>query len=407
MSEFEDAKYNLKDALEKIGEEKYFDRLKNPETYLETSFSVQMDSGERKSFKGYRALHSSIRGPGKGGIRFSKAVNEDEVKALSLWMSMKCAVVDIPYGGAKGGVSVDPSELTKNELERLSRRYVDSVFNVIGPDTDIPAPDMNTGEQEMAWMMDQYSKIDGSKTPESFTGKPVEAGGSKGRGDSTGFGAAYIIQEIIKNSNQEPSNMTAAVQGFGNAASPAVKKLDEIGVDVVAVSDSSGATYDEDGLNYERLLECNRERGEVCSAAQEISNEELLELDVDFLIPAAIEGVITEENAANISADYIVEIANGPTTRKADEILAEKDVRMIPDILANAAGVTVSYYEWAQNRTGEYQSREEVLERLRNKMVDAYRQFHEVRDSEEVYGRQAAYMMAAKKVVKSLKAQKP
>ena len=407
MTEFEDAKQNLKDALEKIGEKEYFNRLKNPESYLETSFSVQMDSGERESFKGYRSLHSSVRGPGKGGIRFSPAVNEDEVKALSLWMSLKCAVVDIPYGGGKGGVSVDPSELSKSELERLSRRYVDSVFNVIGPDTDIPAPDMNTGEQEMAWMMDEYSQLEGSNTPESFTGKPVQAGGSKGRGDSTGFGAAYIIEKIIEETDQEPEDMTAAVQGFGNAASPAVKKLDEIGVNVVAVSDSSGATYNENGLSYEELIKCNRERGEVCPVGEEISNQELLELDVDFLVPAAIEGVITEENADDISADYVVEIANGPTTRKADEVLKEKDVKMIPDILANAAGVTVSYYEWIQNRTGEYLDREEVLDRLQSKMINAYKEFRETRDEEGVYGRQAAYMMAAERIVNSLEAQKP
>jgi glutamate dehydrogenase (NAD) (EC 1.4.1.2) len=320
---------------------------------------------------------------------------------------MKCAVVDIPYGGGKGGVTVDPSELSHSELERLSRRYVDSVFEVIGPDTDVPAPDMNTGEQEMAWMMDEYSKLEGSKTPESFTGKPVESGGSKGRADSTGFGAVYIIEEIVEHSDREPEEMTVAVQGFGNAASPAVKKLDEIGLDVVAVSDSSGATYDEDGLSYEELVQCNRERGEVCPAGDDISNEELLELDVDFLVPAAIEGVITEENAEDVSADYIVEIANGPTTRKADEILDRNGVTMIPDILANAAGVTVSYYEWIQNRTGQYWSRQDVLDRLRTKMIDAYTEFRDIRDSEGVYGRQAAYMMAAKRIVRSLEAERP
>jgi glutamate dehydrogenase/leucine dehydrogenase len=348
-----------------------------------------------------------VRGPGKGGIRFSPAVNEDEVKALSLWMSLKCAVVDIPYGGGKGGVSVDPSELSKSELERLSRRYVDSVFNVIDPDTDIPAPDMNTGEQEMAWMMDEYSQLEGSKTPESFTGKPVETGGSEGRGDSTGFGAAYIIEKIIEETDQEPEDMTAAVQGFGNAASPAVKKLDEIGVNVVAVSDSSGATYNENGLSYKELIKCDRERGEVCPVGEGISNQELLELDVDFLVPAAIEGVITEENADDISADYVVEIANGPTTREADEVLKGKDVKMIPDILANAAGVTVSYYEWIQNRTGEYLDREEVLNRLQSNMIKAYKEFKETRDEEGIYGRQAAYMMAAERIVNSLEAQKP
>jgi glutamate dehydrogenase len=256
-------------------------------------------------------------------------------------------------------------------------------------------------------MMDEYSQLEGSNTPESFTGKPVQAGGSKGRGDSTGFGAAYIIEKIIEETDQEPEDVTAAVQGFGNAASPAVERLDEIGVNVVAVSDSSGATYNENGLGYEKLIKCDRERGEVCPVGEEISNQELLKLDVDFLVPAAIEGVITEENADDISADYVIEIANGPTTRKADEVLKEEDVKMIPDILANAAGVTVSYYEWVQNRTGEYLDREEVLDRLQSKMINAYKEFRETRDEEGVYGRQAAYMMAAERIVNSLEAQEP
>ncbi|MFB6190281.1 MAG: Glu/Leu/Phe/Val dehydrogenase [Candidatus Nanohaloarchaea archaeon] len=406
MSELEDARKNLKDALEAINEEKYYKQLEEHEKTLEVNFSVKMDSGEEKMFKGYRAQHSTLRGPAKGGIRFHPDVSEEEVKALSLWMTLKCAVADIPYGGGKGGVIVDPSELSESERERLSRNYIAEISDIIGVDTDVPAPDMNTGGQEMAWMMDEYSKIQGETTPGVITGKPVDAFGSKGRGDATGYGAAYVIEKIIEEGNLEPSDLTAAVQGFGNAASPAVEKLIDMGVKVVAVSDAGGAIYKEKGFSYQELVDCKREEGTVCPAGDEISNDELLELNVDFLVPAAIENVITEENAGDVSADYVVEIANGPTTREADEVLRERGVTMIPDVLANSGGVTVSYYEWVQNRTGEYWEREEVLEKLRENIQGAYMQFRELRDSEDVYGRKAAYMMAARKIVDAAEARR-
>lgn len=404
MSALEDARRNLEDALKAIDREEYFDRLKNPERFVEVNFPVMMDSGEKKVFRGFRAQHNTARGPGKGGIRFSPDVSEDEVKALSLWMSLKCAIADIPYGGAKGGVIVDPSDLSETEEERLSRSYVDSIAEIIGVDRDVPAPDMNTGSKQMAWMMDEYSEDNRELTPGVFTGKPVEAFGSKGRADSTGYGAAYIVEEIVRKNEKDMEKVTAAVQGFGNAAAPAVKKLDEMGVKVVAVSDSSGATFSEDGFSYEKLTQCRNERGTVCKIGEEISNEELLELDVDFLIPGAIEGVITEENAEDIDADFIVELANGPTTRKADEILEEREVTVIPDVLANSGGVTVSYYEWVQNRSGEYWPEEKVLDKLRNNIQGAYKQFRELRDSEDVYGRQAAYMIGARKIVETMEA---
>ena len=404
MTELEDARKNLKDALEEIGEEKYYSRLENPEKFLEVNFSVEMDNGEKKSFKGFRSQHSTVRGPGKGGIRFSEAVNEEEVKALSLWMSLKCAIADIPFGGAKGGVVVDPSELSESEEERLSRNYIDAVSHVIGVDRDIPAPDMNTSGKHMAWMMDEYSEDNRKQIPGVVTGKPVEAFGSKGRADSTGYAAVYIIEKIIEENDLDPENLTAAVQGFGSAASPAVEKLEEIGVDVVAVSDSSGATYNPAGFSFENLSQCRQENGTVCKLGENITNEELLSLDVDFLIPAAIENVITGENANEVSADYVVEIANGPTTREADRILEEKGVTMIPDVLANSGGVTVSYYEWVQNRTGEYWKEDKVLEKLRDNIQEAYSQFKEVRDSRDVYGRKAAYIIGAEKILDSMKA---
>ncbi len=402
MSELEDARQNLEEALNAIGKEEYYDHLKHPERFVEVNFPVSMDDGSKKVFTGYRSQHSTVRGPGKGGIRFSPNVNEEEVKALSIWMSLKCAVADIPYGGAKGGVIVDTEEISHAEEERLSRRYIDAIAEVIGVNHDVPAPDMNTTSKHMAWMMDEYSSDNREHRPGVITGKPVEAFGSEGRDVATGYGAAYVIERIIEDENLNPDELTAAIQGFGNAASPAVKKLIDMGVNVVAVSDHIGATYNENGFTREELTSCDNDPGIVCKAGEDLENGELLELEVDFLVPAAIENVITEENADNVSADYVVEIANGPTTREADEILEEKDITMVPGILANSGGVTVSYYEWVQNRTGEYWTKEEVLERLRENIQNAYEQFRQVQEEEDVYGRQAAYIMGARKIVEAL-----
>lgn len=402
MSELDDAKKNLKNALQHLDKEEYYEQLSRPERFVETNFTVEMDDGEKKSFTGYRSQHSDTRGPGKGGIRFSKEVNEDEVKALSVWMSLKTAVADIPFGGAKGGVKVDTRELSEKEEERLSREYINSISEIVGENKDVPAPDMNTGSKHMAWMMDEYSQNQSELVPGVITGKPVEAFGSKGRAEATGYGAAYIIEKIIEDRGMDPESLTAAVQGFGNAASPAVEKLEEMGVDVVAVSDSGGATYSEEGFSFNELKECKSDHGTVCKIGENISNEELLGLDVDFLLPAALENVITEDNADDVEADFVVEIANGPTTLEADKILEEKDVEMIPDILANSGGVTVSYYEWVQNRSGDYWEKEKVLEKLRENIQNAYRQFQELRDDEDLYGRDAAYIMGAKKIVKTM-----
>ncbi len=397
MNRFEEAQQTLKNALEKLDEERFYGRLARPDRFVEVNFPVEMDSGEKEVFKGYRSQHSDLRGPGKGGIRFSPEVDEEETKALGLWMMLKCAVADIPFGGAKGGVVVDSRELSETEEERLSRRYIDAIAEVIGENRDVPAPDMNTSSKHMAWMMDEYSEDNRELKPGVITGKPVEAFGSKGRDVSTGYGAAYIIEKIVEDEGLEDVNV--AVQGFGNAAAPAVEYLDSIGLNVVAVSDSSGATYREEGFSYDELVECREEKGSVCKIGEKISNEELLELDVDFLVPGAIEEVITGENAGDIEADYVVEIANGPTTAEADEILAEKDVKIIPDILANSGGVTVSYYEWVQNRTGEYWPREKVLEKLKENILEAYRKF----ENEELgtADREKAYILASRKLVEA------
>lgn len=402
MSELDDARENLKSALKSIDKEEYYDFLKNPERFVEVNFPVEMDNGEKKMFKGFRSQHSKVRGPAKGGIRFSEDVNEEEVKALSIWMTLKCAVADIPYGGGKGGVVVNPDSLSETEEERISRRYIDSIAEVIGENRDIPAPDMNTTSQHMAWMMDEYSEDNREHVPGVITGKPVEVFGSKGRAKATGYGAVYVIEKIIEEEFEEEEEITAAVQGFGNAAEPAVEKLEEIGVKVVAVSDAKGSIHETNGFNYQELIDCERNHGTVCKIGDDISNEELLELDVDFLIPAAIENVITEENAENIQADYIVEIANGPTTREADQILEENNVEVIPDVLANSGGVTVSYYEWVQNKSGEYWDEDKVLSKLKENIQNAYKQFNEVRKEQDSTDREAAYIMAVEKIIKSL-----
>lgn len=397
MNQFEEAQQTLKNALQKLDEERFYERLARPDRFVEVNFPVEMDSGEKKVFRGYRSQHSDLRGPGKGGIRFSPEVDEEETKALGLWMMLKCAVADIPFGGAKGGVVVESHELSEAEEERLSRRYIDAIAEVIGENRDVPAPDMNTSSKHMAWMMDEYSEDNRELKPGVITGKPVEAFGSKGRDVSTGYGAAYIIEKIVEDEGLE--DVTVAVQGFGNAAAPAVEYLDSIGLDVVAVSDSSGATYREEGFSYDELVECREEKGSVCKIGEKISNDKLLELDVDFLVPGAIEEVITAENAKAVEADYVVEIANGPTTAEADDILADRDVKVIPDILANSGGVTVSYYEWVQNRTGEYWPREKVMEKLRENIVEAYKKFEN--EGLGTTDREKAYVLASRKLVEA------
>ena len=401
----EDAQRNIEEALKNIDKSEYLNRVLQPETEFKTNFTVTMDDGSTQTFEGFRTRHSTARGPGKGGLRFSQQVDEDEVQALSTWMTIKCAVVDIPFGGAKGGVKVDPSGMSDPEIERLTRNFTQNIRPVIGPNTDIPAPDMNTGSKHMSYIFDEYSKMSGEQKPSVVTAKPVDIGGSKGRQDSTGYGAAHLIRQHVENHREDEKSIqdvTVAVQGFGNAAAPAVEKLDQMNAQVVAVSDAEGGSYNTEGFSYEELAEEQESKGTISGIGEAISNEELLSLDVDYLVPAAIENVITQENAHNVQADTVVEIANGPTTRKADSILSEKSVEVIPDVLANAGGVTVSYFEWVQNRKGRYNSKQDVLEDMNTKLETALDQVTS-RSGEDKTNRMAAYEIALERIVNAMK----
>jgi len=373
---FTDALRKLDHAAEfgKIDEE-VIERLRNPRAILQVAVPVRLDDGSLRTFEAYRVRHDDTRGPGKGGIRYHPDVSLSEVKALALWMTLKCAVVDIPFGGAKGGVVVNPKELSRLELERLSRGVVSAFGDFIGPDTDIPAPDVYTNEMVMGWMMDEYSKAHGRRVPAMITGKPLALGGSRGRDQATGRGAYYAIKRLEERREWRPADTTVAVQGFGNAGQHVARLLHADGYKVVAVSDSKGGILSNDGFDVPSLITQKNEsrelravycKGSVCEMvdSDDITNAELLELDVDILIPAALEGVITADNAADIRASTIVEVANGPTTSRADAILAERDVTLVPDILANAGGVTVSYFEWVQNRNGLAWGLDEVNDRL-------------------------------------------
>lgn len=399
MSFLDDVLENLERAISKLEvERRVAERLRTPERVLEVEVPVKMDDGGEKLFKGFRVQHNSARGPTKGGIRFHPSVSLDEVKALASLMTWKCALLNLPFGGAKGGVVVDPKELSEGELERLSRGYIRRIAPFIGADKDIPAPDVGTDSRVMAWMLDEYERLVGRHEPGVITGKPLSLGGSQGREEATAQGAIYVLQEAVKYFDVEGRRV--AIQGFGNAGVNLARKLDELGYKVVAVSDSKGAIYEEKGLNVKEVIEKKRREGKV---GRDMSNEELLELDVDVLIPAAIEGQITEKNADKIRAKLILEVANGPTTSGADEVLKERDIVVIPDILSNAGGVTVSYFEWVQNRTGLYWSREEVLEKLRKRMVASFSEVMEVVRKEGVDMRTAAYILAVSRVVRAIR----
>jgi len=342
MNPYENFLIQLKEATEimKISDD-VFEILSKPTRIIEVNIPVTMDDGKTRIFTGWRSQHNSALGPTKGGIRYHPDVTKDEVIALSAWMSVKNAVVVIPYGGGKGGVRVNPKELSSGELERLSRKYIDLIYKYIGPDQDIPAPDVYTNSQIMAWMMDEYSKLVGSHQPAVITGKPKILGGSKGRGTATARGGFFVLREALKVKSERFNGLTAAVQGFGNAGSFATRFLSEAGVKVVAVSDSKGGIYNRNGLSYGAILEHKKNSGSVVNfnGADNITNKELLELEVDILVPAAIESVITEENADRIKARYILELANGPVVPQADKILYEKGTFVLPDILANAGGL--------------------------------------------------------------------
>ncbi len=392
------------------------ERLKHPKLVVEVAIPVRMDDGSLRIFDGYRVRHDDTRGPGKGGIRFHPRVDVSEVKALALWMTCKCAVVGIPFGGAKGGVCVDPKTLSRLELERLSRGFIQQVAEFIGPDTDVPAPDVYTNEMVMGWMVDEYSKIRGQRLPAALTGKPVALGGSLGRDDATGRGAYYCIKQLQGRRGWDPDKVRVAVQGFGNAGQHVARLLHADGYRIVAVSDSGGGIYRPDGFDIPSLIHMKAEsrrvmavycEGSVCQMieSKSVSNEELLELDVDILIPAALENQITAANAARVQAPTIVEVANGPVSPAADEILTSRGITVVPDILANAGGVTVSYFEWAQNRTGLQWDLDEVHERLAKIMTRAFDEVLGAADEHQVDLRTAAYVVALRRIGAAAEAQ--
>jgi len=368
------------------------------------NFPVQMDDGTIRVFTGYRVHHNEARGPVKGGIRYSLNVSLDEVRALSMWMTWKCAVAGLPYGGAKGGVVVDPRALSRRELERLTRRFAAEIGLLIGPDEDVPAPDMGTDAQIMAWIMDTYSMMHGHSTPAVVTGKPVTIGGSSGRVEATGRGVLFVTREACTRRGVPLKGARVAVQGFGNVGSVAARLLSEAGARVVAVSDSKGAIYAEEGIgDMAALIARQRERGFVPDGhpGVHITNEELLELPVDILIPAALEGQIHGDNAARIKAPMIIEAANGPTTPAADRILAAKGTYVVPDILANAGGVIVSYFEWVQDLQSFFWEEEEVNQRLERVIDRAFREVAALHTEQGGTMREAAYMLAIRRVVEA------
>ena len=380
--------------------------LRNPMRELHVSIPVRMDNGVVKVFHGFRVQYNDARGPNKGGIRFHPDETIDTVRALSAWMTWKCALLDLPLGGGKGGIICNPKELSKGELERVSRAYIQAVWQFIGPDIDVPAPDVYTTPEIMSWMMDEYSKIVGKSQFGVITGKPVCIGGSAGRGDATARGGMYTVREAANVLGIDMSNVTVAIQGYGNAGYHAARLCKELfGSRVVAVSDSKGGIYSSEGLDSEIIYDHKVKTGSVTNLpnVQDISNEELLELDVDVLIPGALENVITEKNAENIKAKILAELANGPTTPKADEILYKNGVHVIPDFLCNAGGVTVSYFEMVQNSYMYNWDEEEIHKRLDEKMKTAY---HSVLSTSKKYGinmRKAAYVVAVERVVEAMK----
>jgi len=393
----------IKKALEKLGyPDNMFDLLKEPMRMLTVRIPVRMDNGEVKVFTGYRAQHNDAVGPTKGGVRFHPDVTEDEVKALSIWMSLKAGIVDLPYGGGKGGIICDPREMSFRELERLSRGYVRAISQLVGPTKDIPAPDVFTNSQIMAWMMDEYSRIREFDSPGFITGKPLVLGGSHGRETATAKGVALMIREAAAKKGFELEGAKVVIQGFGNAGSFLAKYMYDAGAKVIGISDAYGALHDENGLDIDYLLDRRDSFGTVTKLFKKtISNKELLELECDILVPAAIENQITADNANDIKAKIVVEAANGPTTIEATKILTEKGVLLVPDVLASAGGVTVSYFEWVQNNQGYYWTEEEVWKKLEEVMVKSFDAIYNTAQTRKVDMRLSAYMVGVRKMAEA------
>lgn len=411
LSLLSDANRRLERALKYVQiSEDASERLKFPKASLQVSIPVRMDDGSLRVFEGYRVRYDDTRGPTKGGIRFHPGVTLDEVQSLAFWMTFKCAALNLPFGGAKGGITLNPKELSKFELERLSRGYVDAIADFIGPDVDIPAPDVYTNPMIMGWMMDQYSIIRRQLAPAVITGKPLGMGGSQGRNQATGTGAFYVLTAMMQKFAKVPQDTTVAVQGFGNAGSVIARHLFEAGYKVVAVSDSQGGVYCDRGLDIPSIQQFKAStrsvqavycEGTVCSLMADheiLTNEELLALEVDILIPAALENQITAANATQIKAKYIFEVANGPITSEGDRLLEAQGTYVFPDILVNAGGVTVSYFEWVQNRSGLYWSEAEVNQRLKTQIVAEAEKIWHIAQEFAIPMRTAAYVHALERL---------
>lgn len=415
---YTNAMMQLKRAEPFILNKKSLDLLKQPQRIVSVTFPVVMDDGSIRFFEGYRVQYNNFRGPYKGGIRYHPQVSMDEVKALAFWMAVKCAVADIPFGGGKGGVVVDPKTLSKGELERLTRGYADSIWDVVGPYVDVPAPDVNTNPQIMEWLLDEMKKKDAKMKVKrsrneqlaTITGKAIQNGGSEGREEATGLGGLYVLQAILAHAKLSGKTLTAAVQGFGNVGYNVAKFLDDAGFRVVAVSDSRGAIHVPGGINPALTLECKQKNGYLagcyCSGTvcdlnkgKQISNEELLSLPVDVLVPAALENAITKENAAKIKAKVVLEMANGPTTPEADAILYKKGIVVIPDVLANSGGVTVSGFEWEQNLKGAHWTKATVNTKLKTKMDKAAGAVWEASQKHHLDLRTAAFVVALTRIL--------
>ena len=380
--------------------------LKMPKRELTVNFPVRMDDGSFRVYTGYRVQYNMARGPTKGGIRYHPQVTLDEVRALAAWMTWKCAVVNIPYGGAKGGVICDPKHMSIGELERLTRRYASEIAPIIGPEVDIPAPDVYTDSQTMAWIMDTFSMQKGYSVPGVVTGKPISIGGSEGRGEATGRGCSYVVREAAKELGLKLKGASVAIQGFGNAGSVASKILaDEQGTKIVAVSDTKGGITNPDGLNPHAVDEHKRKTGSVIGfpGSKPIANEEILTMKCDVLIPAALENQLSAKNADKVQAKIVAEAANGPTLPEADTILFQKGVTVLPDILANAGGVTVSYFEWAQDLQGFFWTLDEVNQRLERVMVGSYADMRKQAKAHSVHNRTGAYLLAIQRVVDAIR----
>lgn len=388
----------IKEALDKLGyDDGMYELLKDPLRMIEVRIPIRMDDGNVKVFTGFRGQHNDAVGPTKGGVRFHPEVDYIEVKALAMWMTLKCGIVNLPYGGGKGAVICDPREMSMGELERLSRGYVRALSQVMGPAKDIPAPDVFTNAQIMAWMMDEYSRIDEFNSPGFITGKPIVLGGSQGRDRATAEGVTIIIEEAAKVRGIDMKGARIVIQGFGNAGSFLSKFLHDAGAKVIGISDAYGALHDPDGLDIDYLLDRRDSFGTVTTLFEDtITNKELFELDCDIIVPAAIANQITAENAHNIKASIVVEAANGPTTAEATQILTERGILLVPDVLASAGGVTVSYFEWVQNNMGYYWSEDEVREKLTERMVEAFNNVYTTATTRNIDMRLAAYMVGVR-----------